>query len=108
MREGGKPSSFLLAQGLTWVQYNLLMLVSMYEPLLNLSRNIRNKADAMQFSIIATMQNSCGEPSRIDYEEAEKLFNFFCDHVEFPEDDTKKMTDCVMSLLDDFLSKKDN
>lgn len=84
------------------------MLVSMYEPLLNLSRNIRNKADAMQFSIIATMQNSCGEPSRIDYEEAEKLFNFFCDHVEFPEDDTKKMTDCVMSLLDDFLSKKDN
>lgn len=85
------------------------MLVSMYEPLLNPSRSIRNKADAMQFAIIATMKhNGCHEPSRIDYDEAEKLFNFFCDHVEFPEDDIKKMTDCAMSLLDDFLSKKDN
>lgn len=95
-----------MAQGLTWVQYNLLMLVSMYEPLLNLSRNIRNKADALQFSIIATMQNSCGEPSRIDYEEAEKLFNFFCDHVEFPEDETKKMTDSLISILGEILPKE--
>ena len=81
------------------------MLVSMYEPLLNLSRNIRNKADAMQFSIIATMQKSCGEPSRIDYEEAEKLFKFFCDHVEFPEEETKKTTDGIMSMLETFLQK---
>lgn len=78
----------------------------MYEPLLNLSRNIRNKADALQFSIIATMQNSCGEPSRIDYEEAEKLFNFFCDHVEFPEDETKKMTDSLVSILGGILPKE--
>ena len=77
----------------------------MYEPLLNLSRNIRNKADALQFSIIATMQKSCGEPSRIDYEEAEKLFKFFCDHVEFPEEETKKTTDGIMSMLETFLQK---
>ena len=102
----GNHPLFFLAQGLTWVQYNLLMLVSMYEPLLNLSRNIRNKADALQFSIIATMQNSCGEPSRIDYEEAEKLFNFFCDHVEFPEDETKKMTDSLISILGEILPKE--
>lgn len=84
------------------------MLVSMHDPLFNPSRSIRNKADAMHFAILATAQHKCGEPSKIDYEEAEKLFNFFCDHVEFPEEDTKKMTDCVVSLLDDFLSKKDN
>ena len=77
----------------------------MYDPLLNLSRSIRNKADAMQFSIIATMHQTCGEPTKIDYEEAEKVFNFFCEHVEFPEEDTKKMTESLMSLLDGFLSK---
>ena len=69
---------------------------------------IRNKADAMHFAINTTLHYTCGEGNKVDYEEAEKLFNFFCDHVEFPEDDTKRMTDCVMSLLDDFLSKKDN
>mgnify|MGYP006969166081 CR=1 FL=1 len=83
------------------------MLVSMYEPLLNPSRSIRNKADAMQFAIIATMKhNGCHEPSQIDYEESEKLFNFFCDHVEFPEDETKKMTDSLVSILGGILPKE--
>lgn len=81
------------------------MLVSMYEPLLNPSRSIKSKADALHFAILATAQHKCGEPSKIDYEEAEKLFNFFCDHVEFPDDDTKKMTDSVVSLINEFLSK---
>lgn len=61
----------------------------------------------MQFAILSTMQYRCGESSKVDYDEAEKLFNFFCDHVEFPEDDLKKMTNSAMSLLDDLLSKKD-
>lgn len=79
----------------------------MCEPLLNPSRSIRNKADAMQFAIITTMiHNGCGQPSRVDYDEAEKLFNFFCEHVEFPEDDTKKMTDNLMSMLEGLLSEK--
>ena len=78
----------------------------MYDPLFNPARSIRNKADAMQFAINATMKhNGCQESSKIDYEEAEKLFNFFCEHVEFPEEDTKKMTESLMSLLDGFLSK---
>lgn len=82
------------------------MLVSMYEPLLNPSRSIRNKADAMQFAIIATMKyNGCHEPSTIDYEESEKLFKFFCDHVEFPEEETKKTTDGIISMLETFLQK---
>lgn len=79
----------------------------MYEPLLNPSRSIRNKADAMQFAIIATMKyNGCHEPSTIDYEESEKLFNFICDHVEFPEDETKKMTDSLISMLGEILPKE--
>lgn len=68
----------------------------MYEPLLNLSRSIRNKADALQFAVIATMQQKCGEPSKIDYDEAKKLFDFFCENVDFPEESTRQ-------LLGDFL-----
>lgn len=78
----------------------------MYEPLLNPSRSIRNKADAMHFAILATAHYKCGEPSKIDYEEAEKLFNFFCEHVEFPVDETTKMTESVLSILDGFLPEK--
>ena len=83
------------------------MLVSMYEPLLNPSRSIRNKADAMQFAILVTMKhNGCGEPITVNYDEAEKLFKFFCDHVEFPEDETKKMTDYLVSMLGGILPKE--
>lgn len=82
------------------------MLVSMYDPLFNPARGIRNKADAMQFAINATMKhNGCHEPSQVDYDEAEKLFKFFCDHVEFPEEETKKTTDGMMSMLETFLQK---
>lgn len=78
----------------------------MCEPLLNPSRSIRNKADAMQFAIITTMKhNGCGEPITVNYDEAEKLFNFFCEHVEFPEEETKKTTDGIMSMLETFLQK---
>lgn len=83
------------------------MLVSMCEPLLNPSRSIRNKADAMQFAILVTMKhNGCGEPITVNYDEAEKLFKFFCDHVEFPEDETKKMTDSLVSILGGILPKE--
>jgi len=78
----------------------------MCEPLMNPSRSIKNKADALHFAILATAQYKCGEPTKIDYDEAEKLFNFFCEHVEFPEEDTKKMTESVMSLIGEFLSEK--
>ena len=78
----------------------------MYDPLFNPARGIRNKADAMQFAINATMKhNGCHEPSPVDYDEAEKLFKFFCDHVEFPEEETKKTTDGIMSMLETFLQK---
>jgi hypothetical protein len=74
----------------------------MYEPLLNPSRSIRNKADAMQFAIIATMKNNgCHEPSRIDYDEAEKLFNFICERVEFPEESTKQVLEQILPILEE-------
>ena len=66
---------------------------------------IRNKADAMHFAINTTLHHTCGEGNKVDYDEAEKLFNFFCDHVEFPEEETKKMTDGIMSMLETFLQK---
>lgn len=78
----------------------------MYEPLLNPSRSICNKADAMKFAILTTMQYKCGENSKVDYEEAEKLFNFICDHVEFPVDETKKMTESILSMVEGLLTEK--
>ena len=66
---------------------------------------IRNKADAMHFAINTTLHFTCGEGNKVDYEEAEKLFKFFCDHVEFPEEETKKTTDAIMSMLETFLQK---
>ena len=81
----------------------------MCEPLLNPSRGICNKADAMQFSILVTMKhNGCGEPTTVNYEEAEKLFNFICDHVEFPVDETKKMTESILSMVEGLLTEKAN
>ena len=56
-----------------------LKLVSMYDPLFNPTRGIRNKADAMQFAINATMKhNGCYESSGLDYEAAEKWLNVRC------------------------------
>ena len=79
----------------------------MYEPLLNPSRSICNKADALQFAIITTMiQNGCGAPIKVDYAEAERLFNFICEHVEFPVDETKKMTESILSMVEGLLSEK--
>ena len=79
------------------------MLVSMYDTIPIMK--IRNKADAMHFAINTTLHHTCGEGNKVDYEEAEKLFKFFCDHVEFPEEETKKTTDGIMSMLETFLQK---
>ena len=91
----------------TWFGLGLvqsLILVSMYDAIPIMK--IRNKADAMQFSINPTLQHRCGEGNKVDYEEAEKLFNFICDHVEFSDDDTKRMTDGVMTMLESLLQKE--
>ena len=62
----------------------------MYDPLFNPSRSITNRVDAMQFSILATMESKCGEPVKINYDEAKKLYDFICETVgEFPNDATK-------------------
>ena len=60
----------------------------------------------MKFAILTTMQYKCGENSKVDYEEAEKLFNFICDHVEFPVDETKKMTESILSMVEGLLTEK--
>lgn len=73
----------------------------MYDPVLN--QKIRTKADALQFAINTTMQHKCGEGSKVDYEEAEKLFNFFCDHVDFPEDSTNQMLGGLLPVIEGIL-----
>ena len=86
---------------------HIVKVSGMYEALLNPSRSICNKADALQFSIITTMiQNGCGGAVKGDYAEAERLFNFICDHVDFPVDETKKMTDTILSMVEGVLSEK--
>lgn len=87
-------------------QDGCVKLVSMYEPLLNPSRSIRNKADAMQFAILTTLQYKCGENSKVNYEEAKKLFDFICDNVDFPVDEVQKMSESVASVINGFLTER--
>lgn len=69
-------------------------------------KSIQNKADALHFAVIATMKYECGVGSHVDYEEAKKLFDFFCANVEFPEDVTRKMMDSIIPIIEGALSPK--
>ena len=69
-------------------------------------KSIQSKADALHFAVLATMKYECGVGSHVDYEEAKKLFNFFCDNVEFPEDSTKKMLGTIIPIIEGALSSK--
>lgn len=79
----------------------------MYDPLLNPSRSIANKADAMQFAILITMENRCGEPNKVHYDEAKKMFDFICDNVEFPADVNKLIADELHNMVE-VLTKQQN
>ena len=72
----------------------------MYDPLINPSRSITNKVDAMQFAIIATMETKCGEPDKIHYDEAKKLFDFICANVDFPADVNKLLVDELHQMVE--------
>ena len=69
-------------------------------------KSIQNKADALHFAILATMKYECGVGSHVDYEEAKKLFDFFCANVEFPEDSTKKMLGSIIPILEGALNAR--
>ena len=69
-------------------------------------KSIQNKVDALHFAVLATMKYECGAGSHVDYEEAKKLFDFFCDNVEFPEDSTKKMLGSILPIIESVLSSK--
>ena len=72
----------------------------MYDPLINPSRSITNKVDAMQFAIIATMETKCGEPDKIHYDEAKKLFDFICANVDFPADVNKLLVNELHQMVE--------
>lgn len=69
---------------------------------------IQNKADAMQYAINTTLKWKCGENSKVDYDEAKKLFDFICENVEFPEDPTKKVIDELMPMINVLLHPQDH
>lgn len=69
-------------------------------------KSIQNKADALHFAVLATMKYECGVGSHVDYEEAKKLYDFFCENVEFPEDSTKKMLGSILPIIESALSMK--
>ena len=66
-------------------------------------RSIQNKADALHFAVLATMRSECGVGNFVDYEEAKKLFDFFCANVEFPEEHSKKLTDGLLEMMEGLL-----
>lgn len=80
----------------------------MYDPLINPSRSITNKVDAMQFAIIATMETKCGEPDKIHYDQAKKLFDFICANVDFPADVNKLLVDELHQMVEALSETKKN
>ena len=47
---------------------------------------ITNKADALQFAILVTM-NTRDIPSKVDYAAAQKLYDFICQNATFADDE---------------------
>ena len=68
-------------------------------------KSIQSKADAMQFAILVTMKHS-NEASEVNYEEADKLFKFFCDRVEFQPDSTSLMLGELLPFLEGIIAGK--
>lgn len=68
----------------------------------------RSKAGAMSFAILIC--SSCGEGGmrKVDYDEAQKLYDFICNNVELPNVE-KDYQDALCSLMDyvSSLSKKE-
>lgn len=69
---------------------------------------IQNKAEAMQYAINTTLKWKCGENSKVDYDEAKKLFDFICENVEFPGDPAKKAIDELMTMANALLQPLTN
>lgn len=70
-------------------------------------KSIRSKADALQFAILVTMkQNDFNEPSVVDYEEADKLFQFFCDRVTFAQESTSQILGVLLPIIEEILAGK--
>lgn len=66
---------------------------------------IQNKVDALQYAINTTTKWRCGEGSQVDYEEAKKLFDFFCENADFPKDPATAVMDGMMPMLEKFLNQ---
>lgn len=68
----------------------------------------RSKAGAMSFAILICSSYGEGGMRKVDYDEAQKLYDFICDNVELPNVE-KDYQDSLCSLMDyvSSLSKKE-
>lgn len=64
-----------------------------------------NKAQAMQYAIAMTA-TSTEEGSKINYEEAQKLFDFICKNVDFTDSKLNELFDAAISIAQDFKEGK--
>lgn len=64
-----------------------------------------NKAQAMQYAIAMTA-TSTEEGSKINYEEAQKLFDFICKNVDFTDSKLNDLLDEAIRIAHDFKEGK--
>lgn len=61
---------------------------------------ITNKADAIQFAILVTMDTSA-TPNKVDYVAAQKLYDFICQNATFADDERNAVIKEAMGLLNE-------
>ena len=61
---------------------------------------ISTKADALQFAILVTMDNA-GSSGKVNYAEAQKLYDFICQNATFTDDERAAAMKEATSLLNE-------
>ena len=64
---------------------------------------LSSKAGAMEFSIVMNTTQDEGGRTRVDYEEAKKLFDFICSNVTLPDverDSAESLSECYTKIME--------
>lgn len=67
----------------------------------------RSKAGAMSFSLLMCTSLGEGGAKKVDYDEAQKLFNFICSNVELPSVEMDSQ-DVLISLMSSMVASSAN
>ena len=68
---------------------------------------ITNKADALQFAILVTMDTSV-TPNKVDYVAAQKLYDFICQNATFADDERIAVMKEATGLLNELKEQMAN